>query len=321
MKYLVNILFILSFSPIWTQENLITNGSFEEIDSCYGAPADIGFDVFDWSGCKGWSNPIQSSSDLWCQNPIIGNNTPPSLGAFWQYPNTGHNMASILINAGGLYNYREYVQNELISTLEPNIYYQIEFYVSGSLTECSSSEFGVKFFNSKFNDPNALWLTGLEPDAVNDISKYYLDTAIWQKIEINYLANGTENFVVIGNYQDSLSLSYVQPCDTSFWGGLTLAGDYFFIDDVSIKKAPGFADIPNVFTPNNDGVNDIFEFQVYNCNSWKMEIINRWGNRVVSLDKTILTWDGTGCTDGVYFYNLYSEDCGMLKQGFISLIR
>jgi OOP family OmpA-OmpF porin len=321
VKYLVNIFIILLTLNVSAQENLITNGSFEEIDSCYGAPADLGFDVFEWSGCTGWSNPIGSSSDLWCQNPLIGNSVPPSLGPNWQYPKTGNNMAAILVNDGIIQNYREYIQSKLISTLEGNTYYQIEFYVSGNLTSCSASEFGVKFFPSKYSDANTQWLTDFIPDAANDISKYYLDTAIWQKIEMSYLANGSENFVVIGNYQDSLSMTYVQPCDTSFWGNQTMAGDYFLIDDVSIMKKPGFANVPNVFTPNNDGVNDVFEFQVYNCNSWKMDIMNRWGNLVNSLDSVHPSWDGMGYKDGVYFYKLHGEDCGMVQQGFISLIR
>lgn len=304
-----------------TQENLITNGSFEDIDSCYGQPADIGFDVFEWSGCKGWSNPIGASSDLWCQDPVIGNSVPPNVWIGYQNPRSGENMAGLLINDGIVFNYREYVQNELISSLEANTYYHIEFYVSGNIGSCSSSEFGVKFFTSKHSDPSELWLTDFVPDVVNDISKYYLDTAIWQKIEMTYLANGNENFVVIGNYQDSLSMTYVQPCDTSFWGNLTLAGDYFFIDDVSIKKMAGFADVPNVFTPNNDGINDVFEFQVFNCNSWKMDIVNRWDNQVISLNDTNPSWDGVNQKDGVYFYKLYGEDCSMLEQGFISLIR
>lgn len=323
MKILVCILFFLTCSTqLWAQENLITNGGFENIDSCYGQPADIGFDVFEWSGCHGWSNPIASSSDLWCQNPIISTQTPPNIpGLGYQYSRTGENMTGLLINDGISFNYREYIQNELSSTLELNKYYHIEFYISGNVTSCSASEFGVKFFSSKYWTPGELWLTDFVPDAVNDISQYFLDTAVWQKVEMTYLANGSENFVIIGNFQDSLSMTYVQPCDTSFWGNLTLAGDYFFIDDVSITELPGFANIPNVFTPNNDGVNDLFEFQVYNCNSWKMDILNRWGNHVISLDSVHPVWDGKDYEDGVYFYKLYGEDCSMLKQGFISMLR
>lgn len=322
MKYFVYILLTFYLAlPSRTQENLITNGSFENIDSCYGSPAGIGFDVFEWSGCKGWSNPIASSSDLWCQNPIVGNVAPPSIGGYWQYPRSGENMAAILVNSGIIFNYREYIQNELKSTLESNSLYHIEFYVSGNLTMCSSSEFGVKFFSSKFSDQSSMWLTDLVPDAINDVSTYNLDTAIWQKIEMNYIANGTEKFVVIGNFQDSLNMTYVQPCDTSFWGNLTLSGDYFFIDNVSITKTAGYADVPNVFTPNSDGINDTFEFKVVNCDSWKMDIVNRWGNLVITLDPNESNWDGKGGSDGVYFYRLFSDECGMYQQGFVSLIR
>ena len=84
MKYLVYIL-LFCFSTLKAQ-NLITNPSFEDIDSCYGQPASYGFDVFKWSGCKGWSNPIKASSDLWCQNPIVGNITPPNIISYQYQP-------------------------------------------------------------------------------------------------------------------------------------------------------------------------------------------------------------------------------------------
>ena len=69
-------LILFSISAIG-QTNLVQNGSFEQIDSCFGDPSPLGFDVFQWSGCIGWSNPTYASSDLWCENPVFGNNTPP----------------------------------------------------------------------------------------------------------------------------------------------------------------------------------------------------------------------------------------------------
>jgi gliding motility-associated-like protein len=88
--------------------------------------------------------------------------------------------------------------------------------------------------------------------------------------------------------------------------------------------------IPNVFTPNGDGINDEFLFNIdpklvehFHC-----FIINRWGVTVAELDSIADTWNGTDfsgddCTDGVYFYvyngTLVSGD-SLSGNGIVNLI-
>jgi gliding motility-associated-like protein len=280
--------------------------------------------VFEWSGCTGWSNPIASSSDLWCEDPIVGNNVPPQLGSSYQYPRTGSNMAGILINGGIIISYREFIQNQLITTLENGVIYNIEFYIAADGSGCFSNKYGVKFFNSQFEDLSKMWLSNIIPDAVNDESKFLTDTSLWQKIEMSYFANGTENFVIIGNFQDSISTTHTVPCDTTdwsdYWLGATLGGGYFFIDDVKIERASPTVEIPNVFTPNNDGINDFLIPKVINASEWEMHIMNRWGNVVVQLDQNNPIWDGANCKEGTYFYTINLEE-QKTEQGFISIFR
>ncbi len=61
--------------------------------------------------------------------------------------------------------------------------------------------------------------------------------------------------------------------------------------------------IPNVFTPNGDGVNDYFvidgiEF-LPNCH---LVIYNRWGRVVYQSDFYKNDWDGGDCAEGTYYY-------------------
>ena len=67
--------------------------------------------------------------------------------------------------------------------------------------------------------------------------------------------------------------------------------------------------IPNVFTPNSDGVNDVFRVQLdpdlRNC-AW-LRVYNRWGNVMRESEGASLTWDGrtkdgSPVPPGVYFY-------------------
>lgn len=64
--------------------------------------------------------------------------------------------------------------------------------------------------------------------------------------------------------------------------------------------------LPNVFTPNGSGINDLFrpippspKF----VESVKFKVFNRWGGKVFEKNDDIyLNWDGSGLPDGIYFY-------------------
>ena len=100
--------------------------------------------------------------------------------------------------------------------------------------------------------------------------------------------------------------------------------------DCDVKKQ---VEVPNVFTPNEDGINDTFRVQLPSGSVLKeFTIYNRWGNIVHSTDvhgQTVLLWDGRttageACSAGVYYYVLqYTEAEGGVQKrnGFISVFR
>jgi len=64
--------------------------------------------------------------------------------------------------------------------------------------------------------------------------------------------------------------------------------------------------IPNVFTPNYDGVNDVFEVDATGYESLTCQIYNRHGALVYRFFGLKGNWDGhthagVPCVDGVYF--------------------
>lgn len=302
-------------------QNLITNPSFEDIDSCYGQPAGIGFDVFEWSNCIGWSCPIGSSSDLWCPHPVGGAEPPNIIGIGYQNPRTGENMAGILENDGIIISYREFVQNELTQPLEGNMLYRLSFYHSPLKVDCSINQLGVLALTNKMDTNSDLDLSHLTPKGVSDLNQFSGDTSAWNYCEITFKAQGGEKFIVIGNFQDSINATYAEPCDTSFWNGLSYAGNYFFLDDFVLEKIPSEYKIPNVFTPNNDGINDFFALNVINIPDWELIILNRWGNTIDVLNFTHDKWHGNSFSDGVYFYKFMSENLDIKEHGFFQLIR
>lgn len=309
------LLFMFATNYIQAQQNLITNGSFELIDSCYGDPAPIGFDVFQWSGCDGWSVPSIASSDLWCENPVFGNNTPPFiLGVGFQYPKTGVNMAGLLIYDVVYPNYREYIQNKLTINLEKDKYYIFSLFINTvdttyNATSCIQGYFSNTMINQSFSYNNL----PLTPQFKNEDSNFILDTLNWVKLSGIYKASGNEQYVIIGCFDDNESI--VVRDTNSFTAG----GIYLFIDDVSIEEAPFSISIPNVFTPNGDGFNDIFKPEIINIDDWEMKIYNRWGNKITTLSNQISFWDGSKSSNGTYFYVFNSQKLNITETGTITL--
>lgn len=63
--------------------------------------------------------------------------------------------------------------------------------------------------------------------------------------------------------------------------------------------------IPDVFTPNGDGMNDVFEvLGLENYSSARLLIFDRWGGKVFETDNYKNTFDGKDLPDGTYFYIL-----------------
>jgi gliding motility-associated-like protein len=101
----------------------------------------------------------------------------------------------------------------------------------------------------------------------------------------------------------------------------TEAGDYYV--DISVPgeiclKTQNFhlvvdtcyvpLTLPNVFTPDGDGINDYWQpFVIGNFDEFEILVYNRWGTMVYTTDNPAFMWDGknTGgnlVSDGVYYY-------------------
>lgn len=82
--------------------------------------------------------------------------------------------------------------------------------------------------------------------------------------------------------------------------------------------------IPNVFTPNKDGVNDVFEIVAKNVREFSVTVFNRWGQSVFTSQDSSFKWDGANAMDGIYYYKINYTDLDMQSfenKGAVTLIR
>src|SRR5262249_51919115 len=82
--------------------------------------------------------------------------------------------------------------------------------------------------------------------------------------------------------------------------------------------------VPNAFTPNSDGKNDIFEIVgYYPCEDLTLYIFNRWGELIYKKSGQHITWDGNYMDQRVklevYVYIL--EGKYFSQNGTITVIR
>jgi gliding motility-associated-like protein len=105
---------------------------------------------------------------------------------------------------------------------------------------------------------------------------------------------------------------------------VTADGRCSVTDDVFVKVVE--PDVPNAFSPNNDGVNDrwvIKHLDTYVRAS--IQVFNRYGQKVFVSEPYVEPWDGTyngkQVPVGVYYYIIEPNNGGKRMVGSITLLR
>ena len=92
--------------------------------------------------------------------------------------------------------------------------------------------------------------------------------------------------------------------------------------------------IPNAFTPNDDGLNDIFKAIATSdyLTEFNMLIFDRWGGKIFETNDLYYGWDGTKygkpCTGDAYYYKItykvypaLRDNAERIKYGIVILVR
>lgn len=120
-------------------------------------------------------------------------------------------------------------------------------------------------------------------------------------------SEGSIQDYTVENYTETNDLGTTFPPNTLFVPDLSLETDivqyriratdsYGNISYSNIAElSPEFAmHLPNVFSPNNDGLNDTFKIlgKKAMIDTFLLEVYNRWGEKLISFDEKDFEWDG-----------------------------
>lgn len=89
--------------------------------------------------------------------------------------------------------------------------------------------------------------------------------------------------------------------------------------------------VPNAFTPNDDGLNDVFQPKGYGIDKYQLSVFDRWGEKLFYSEEFELGWKGTYegrgntiCENGVYTWMIILIDVFGKKhelKGHVNLLR
>jgi gliding motility-associated-like protein len=310
--YILFFVFCNAFS--FAQINLVPNPSFEDTLYCPNGLADF-------TAVENWTNPTLATPDYFNECDIINSVGVPNNYYGYQTAHSGKAYVGIGSAFGSIdSNYREYIQIKLLDSLIANKTYHLAFFInkSDSANLCISN-FGIALSSNLIGGPFST-VINFTPQITSPNGLFLTDNLNWIKIEANYQALGGEYYMTVGYFgddanADTISCSNISNTNLSRYS-------YYYLDDFSLIEINEDEIFPNIFSPNNDGINDVW-YSIYREYDL-VEIYNRWGIKIAELLKNDQKWDGTTsygikCEDGIYYFIAKTEKTA--TKGFIHLIR
>jgi gliding motility-associated-like protein len=133
-----------------------------------------------------------------------------------------------------------------------------------------------------------------------------------------------------GSTSTSASPTYTYPTTGTFLVTLLVTGPggCFNQGNTTVVVMDREFFVPNSFTPNDNGINEVFRPIVLNAEKYELRIFNRWGEYIFGSTNPDVGWDGTyegkPCPLGVYVYQLTIRLKGQKEKvyyGHVNLIR
>ncbi len=150
-----------------------------------------------------------------------------------------------------------------------------------------------------------------------------MELAQCTKVTLQSMANGNSVLWSTGETTDVIELVNI-PNDTILWVEAVNKGCKSS-DTLRIKVIPQQEKLffPNAFTPNGDGINDVFApvGQLDNAAQYHLMIYDRWGQLIYESVDPHIGWNGNSTGSGVYIYKVIYEmtDCAGNDKSYTKL--
>lgn len=329
--------------PVTGQQ--VVNGSFESLTTL---PTTTG----QWNLVPGWlgTGSSENTPDAFHIQGSGGGDLPETPVAMVS-PDQGMAIAGFMATGAAGTNRREYITGTFSQPLEPGVTYRFTFRMTnGERTAFSQAGLEVSKLGMHFSMGP---LQQVAANPLNDIPQFELTPAFysreWETISFSFVAQGPWTCFTWGafgpddgrsiavNEGDAPTMAY---CFVDAFE-IALDDEGIAVDEEEVKgpmskpttvnldEDPSWF-VPNAFTPNNDGDNDVFVPVWNNVEMKRFEVFSRWGEKVFALtDNTTDGWDGTTTSGkdaepGTYVWQVDLVDADgktISKSGAITLIR
>jgi hypothetical protein len=309
---LVFILFAFPPSTLFAQPiNLVPNPSFEVYDTC---PNLSNFGSGPITVAIPWFQPnlYASSTDYFniCDTLINSNGVPNNFMGY-QQAYTGNGYAGIALLYGLPGTTREYLEVPLLDSLKLGKKYCVSFYlVSSNLAKYITGTIGCYFSNSiVLYNSSTFGLLPITPQISFNSINLFSDTLNWIEVKGDFISNGGESFLTIGNFNSNINSTY------SLVNYGNKPGAYYYIDDVSVYLCDSTVSLDEknlseiILYPNP--ASDLFKFKTKNNTllNGKVNVSNTIGgiiysnnsNNVTELEIDISNW-----SNGIYYLTFES---------------
>ncbi len=310
---------LLAFATSSFAQNLVPNGTFEQLDKCPGSYTTVRSGKI----APGWVSPSTGTPDLFNACSIGEAGVPTN----WAGKSKAHSGAGYAGFYSYIHNrqqpYREYLQAEFTTPLQGGVKYLVEFYYKlSSNSKYSIDRIGFLISDSSYHSiEDGVFPASATYQNVNR-SIYNQNTGYWTRFGFTYEAKGGERFITIGNFSGDSETRYYFISASQALEPLLYQAAYFFVDDVKVVQisktpdAPVLSGYPEVKTNENYVLKNIqFQFNDYAL----LPISFSELNRVIEILKFNKTWKVvvSGHTDDIGS-DAYNLDLSLQRAGSVS---
>jgi gliding motility-associated-like protein len=330
----------------------LENPSFEV---CSSFPVNSG----QWQVVSGWNNcgSLLASPDYYHYLGSADADVPETSMALVE-PYDGDAVMGLIACGESGTNIREYISTEFATPLVPGVEYMVGFKLTnGTKTSVSTGGLGVSDLGILFSELQPLQNSQLP---INFAPQFKIDTVFyssdWCNVNFIFTADQPYRFMTFGLFGGDADK------DIESIDGLHPIYAYYFVDDFYLNEVPEDYDpteqepekgehggggedtpdlddntphdffIPNSFTPNGDGNNDIFSPVFTIPVDFEFSIYSRWGQLVYRNSKGNRGWNGdyigSKAETGAYVWEVIyfregenGESERIQRRGIVSLVR